>query len=172
MEKNTLVIKGGTVPLKDVYKVVDDNLIDAGNHCKIIDPIWWKGNIYGTFKEYEASLKSFSKPQRLVYAIAWYEAEVSNGGHDQFFMNSTGIVWKDALKGLVAVGAVQRANILKEAANRIGEAPSFEREERNEQVDKSGASFNDLDLKFYNLEDDLYKKIEALRCFEWVKSGR
>lgn len=149
------------VPRKEKSKhvVIDDKVIDAGEYYAIIDPVWWTGEIHEGFKEYETSLSKFSKPQRLLFAIAWYEAEVNNGGHDQFFMNSTGIVWKDALEGFVAVGAVERANILKEAAKRMGGNPSLDRDERSDQMDKFSPDFEDLDSKFYELKDEFEEKV-------------
>lgn len=35
--------------------------------------------------------------QRYLLAINWYFGEVNNGGHHQFFYNSTGIVWEDVV---------------------------------------------------------------------------
>jgi hypothetical protein len=152
---------------KSVYMVIDDKVINEGDYFAVIDPVWWTGDIYDTFERYEASLSSFSKPQRLVYAMAWYDAEVNNGGHDQFFTNSTGIVWKDALEGFVAVGAVERANILKEAAKRMGGNPSFDQNERSDQIDKFRADFEDLDSKYYELKDDFEQKVN-----KYVKENR
>jgi hypothetical protein len=64
---------------------------------RVIDPLWWSVSIHDGPKKYEADLGHFSYPQRYIFAIQWYVAEVNNGGHNQFFFNSTGIVWKDAL---------------------------------------------------------------------------
>lgn len=152
---------------KSEYKVIDDKVIDSGDYFEVIDPVWWKGNIYGTYEEYEASLSSFSYPQRLVFAVVWYESEVNNGGHDQFFTNSTGIVWKDAIEALEIIGGSSRAAILHEAARRIGGSPSFDRDKRIDQVESSGADFEDLDSKFYDLDDDFYDKMES-----YIKENR
>ena len=46
---------------------------------------------------YECTAKQFSRTMRLIFAVDSYMAEVYNGGHDQFFFNSTGVVWKVAL---------------------------------------------------------------------------
>lgn len=152
---------------KNEYKVVDDKVIDSGDYFEVIDPVWWKGNIYGTYEEYESSLSSFSHPQRLVFAVVWYESEVNNGGHDQFFTNSTGIVWKDAIEALKTIGASSRADILRQAADRIGGTPSFDREKRIDQVESYEAEFDDLDDKFYDLDDDFYDKMES-----YIKENR
>jgi len=54
-------------------------------------------------------------PQRYIFTIEWYIAEVNNGGHDQFYFNSTGIVWKNALKGFEEIKHTKAHNILKES---------------------------------------------------------
>ena len=50
-------------------------------------------------------MNPFSLPQRYVFAIQWHIGEVNNGGHYQFYDNSTGIVWEDSLKGFEVIGA-------------------------------------------------------------------
>ena len=66
----------------------------------INEPAYWTINIYGSYDDYIESAKDFTLEQRYLNAICWYFAEVNNGGHHQFFYNSTGIVWEDALAGL------------------------------------------------------------------------
>ena len=66
----------------------------------INEPMYWTINIYGSYDDYLESAKPFTLEQRYLNAISWYFAEVNNGGHHQFFFNSTGIVWEDALAGL------------------------------------------------------------------------
>lgn len=60
--------------------------------------------IDGSYEEYENSLKKYSKSQRLIFAVCEYLREVYNGGHEQFFYNSSGIMWKDVLEGLKLIG--------------------------------------------------------------------
>ena len=79
-------------------------------------------------------------------------AEVNNGGHDQFYFNSTGIVWQDALAGYRAVGLQEAALILEQSAARMGGKPSLERETREEQLDSLKPDFDDLDDRFYKLQ--------------------
>ena len=107
------------------YKMERSTLRLMLDHCDddpmaVIDPVWWRGNIYDGPEAYEGSLGSFTKAQRFVWAMLWYDAEVNNGGHDQFYGNSTGIVWRDALSGFEAIGAPEAAAILRESANRLG----------------------------------------------------
>jgi hypothetical protein len=137
---------------KPVRVCVDDETIAGSEPGRVIDPVWWQGDIYNGPAEYEESLRGFSEPQRLVWAILWYRAEVNNGGHDQFYSNSTGIVWKDALKGFELIGVEEVAALLLESVLRLGGHPSQDREERNRQLENTKAQFDDLDDQFYEFE--------------------
>src|SRR5262245_27409852 len=95
-----------------VHVQVDDTTIAKGNSQTVIHPVWWRANIYDGPVAYERSLEQFSRGQRHVFAIIWYLNEVNNGGHLQFYSNSTGIVWKDTLAGFEALGVLRAANIL------------------------------------------------------------
>jgi len=119
----------------------------------IIEPLWWEVSIYDGPEKYESDLSRFSLPQRYVLAIQWYVAEVNNGGHDQFFFNSTGIVWKDALQGLKEIGHTQAARVLQDAADQIGGNPLLDREARQDILDQYQADFTRQDDGFDDLED-------------------
>ena len=148
-----------SVTWKPVRVVVDDEIIAHGDVREIIDPVWEMANIYDTEKAYEDSLVKFSHEQRLVHAVVWYDAEVENGGHHQFFANPTGLVWKDALSGLEAMGLDEDATVLKTAAERISGGPSLNHQKRNDQLISSGAAFDDLDEEYYGFTRDGCRKI-------------
>ena len=76
----------------EVRIVINDQIIDQGDVYKIIEPLWWTVDIYQGEKIYSDGLGQFTENQKFVFAIEWYFAEVNNGGHSQFFSNSTGIV--------------------------------------------------------------------------------
>lgn len=137
---------------KIAYITVDDSVIDSGDISAVIEPVWWLGNIYEDYATYEQSLAQFSQEQRLVFAIFWYQAEVDNGGHDQFYFNPTGIVWHDALQGLAAIGNQAAFNVLKESIKRLGGTPSYDREIRCQQLEANQLGFDDLDDEFYKID--------------------
>lgn len=149
--------------------VIDDAVIDRGDVFEIIDPVWWSVNIYDSVGAYENSLESFSYPQRLVFAIAWYRSEVNNGGHDQFFYNSTGIVWQDALEGFEKTRLDKFAEVLNDAVGRFSEPPSLDREVRNEQMDEDEPAFDDLDSRYYELEESVNMDARLMR---YIKNNR
>ena len=106
-----------------VHVQVDDATIAGDNPWAVIEPVWWLADIYDGAAAYEHSLQQFSQSQRFVFAVRWYIAEVNNGGHNQFYSNSTGIVWRDAVAGFEAIGAPRAATIVKISAERMGGSP-------------------------------------------------
>lgn len=135
------------------HVLVDDEVIDSGEIQEIIDPLWWSVSIYDGEKQYEEDLAKFSAQQRHLFALQWYFAEVNNGGHDQFYYNSTGIVWEDAMNGAKAAGMEAVYEIIRESADRMGGNPGKERETRWDQMDELEPDFEDLDTRLYALED-------------------
>jgi hypothetical protein len=134
---------------------VDDEILSQDDSWKIIEPVWWIGDIYGSVDDYEHSLAEFSKPQRYLFAIHWYMAEVNNGGHWQFYFNSTGIVWPDALQGFRTIGLDPAVEIMEESIALMGGEPSRDRGERQDQIDRLSPDFNDLDDRFYDLQKNV-----------------
>jgi len=86
-------------------------------------------------------------------------AEVENGGHNQFYFNSTGIVWKDALLGCRALRLDDVAQIITESASRMGGKPSLDRATRQGQLERSQPDFDDLDSRLYEVDSKIYEVI-------------
>src|SRR5262245_15846371 len=112
-----------------VHFVVDDAMIANGTPGDVIHPVCWLSTIYEGPGMYEHTLKQFSRPQRIVRALLLYIYEVNNGGHKQFFSNSSGIVWRDAKEGFEVIEVRGGAQILLVAAQRLGGGPSLDRGE-------------------------------------------
>jgi hypothetical protein len=141
--------------MKKVTKhiTVSDETIDAGDPYVIVDPVWWSVVTDKGQAGYGESLKRFSIEQRYLAALVWYLSEVNNGGHDQFFFNSAGIVWQDVMAWYRAVGFEEAAGILEDAARRIGGNPSLDWFTRQEQLEEFDADLEDLDTRFYSLQN-------------------
>ena len=137
-----------SVKFEKTHLRVDEATIAGGDHRAIIQPVWWTATIHEGPAEYERTLSLFSRAQREVFALEWYIAEVNIGGHRQFYANSTGIVWHDALEAFRAIGAVGHADVLLRSARRLGGSPSPEREDRVRLMDEINADFDDLDQEF------------------------
>src|SRR5262245_33226608 len=158
--------KEGIVPKTErVRLVIDENELASKDAFAIIEPVWWTANIYGSYDDYESSLARFSRAQRMIFAMEWYMAEVNNGGHDQFYFNSTGIVWEDALKGFAEIGVPEVSAIITESAQRLGGRPSFDREQRIRAVELRKPKFGDLDERFYTTKVNIgAKMLEYIRA--------
>ena len=113
--------------------------------------------------ERERGFDSLTEPQRHYYATWMYDAEVNNGGHSQYFVNSTGDQWPIALAGLKAICATERASILQEATGLFGaQGPSQQNEKRHRQLSKF-SEWQDSELDKLNSRYHASKEnVEAL----------
>lgn len=87
------------------------------------------------------------------------EAEINNGGFDQFFFKSAGNRTAETIEALKAIGAFKTAEIVTRAANKFpdGMPPTdwFERQNILEQVSPESDAFENEDKAFYEYHDDL-----------------
>lgn len=150
-------------------KITADDVLNSD--VDFIEPMWWSIDIYNGYKQYKNDLSKFTLPQIYAFAIAWFEAEVSNGGLGQFYENSTGIVWREVLEGFKAIGCEQAAKIIEDSAKLMGGNPSFDRKRRWKQLERYDPDFEALDEEFYKLDySELMSKYIADNaesfCFE------
>ena len=132
---------------------IGDREIQGDDYFAVIEPVFLFVSIYDGPQRYEEDLANFSTEQRLVLAYHWYLSEVNNGGHDQFYYNSTGIVWPDALKAFRELGHSEVVAIINASVNRLGGNPSLDREKRQEQLEQLKPNFEDLDQQLFRLEE-------------------
>ena len=102
-------------------------------------------------------------PQQHYYAVFIYDAEINNGGHSQYFVNSSGNHWRSAIEGLAAINANAKASILQEATSLFGATgPSADNILRHRQLagfDKQkDTALDELDSRYYCCDEN----IEAL----------
>lgn len=147
---------------------IGENEVLTGYPQNIIKPVWFSVSIYDSWERYDSELSGFSMPQRYVFAIQWYLGETYNGGHDQFFFNSTGIVWRDALEGFRTIGLTECVDILSEAVKRMGGEPPFDREERWAVMDELEPDFGDIDSRLYAIDEQyMYGKL-----MDYIRSNK
>ncbi|UTC64613.1 DMP19 family protein [Treponema sp. OMZ 788] len=119
MEKEKIYKK---ITIEDIKKIDDS--------WDICEPLWFIINIYEGYEDYIKSAENFTLEQRYLFAITWYFAEVNNGGHHQFFYNSTGIVWEDVLNGFKHFKMPEFAANFRKVIDYCGGSISLDREER------------------------------------------
>lgn len=104
-----------------------------------------------------------TRPQHLYSCLFMCDAEICNGGFSQYFVNSSGNDWTDALSAFKELGFHERTAMMKEAIAFFGEdGPSVDRDQR--QVQLSQISQNDADV-FRKLEDRYYACSENIDVF-------
>jgi hypothetical protein len=89
-----------------------------------------------------------------VLAVSTVDGEVNNGGHSQYFLNSSGDQWPQALAGLDAMELKERALIFREAIAKFGDkGPSTNRDARQEELARlirnNEEAFEDQDKRYY-----------------------
>jgi hypothetical protein len=110
------------------------------------------------FSNQEEIVRGLSAGQKAIYMTWILEAEVNNGGFNQYYFNSSGQLADLGENSFRLIGAVQFANLVGQA-NSIYDEIKDDLEKFNdgtiESFSKSyeGNPLNDLDTKFY----DLYK---------------
>jgi hypothetical protein len=145
----------------DVVRVleIDDTFINSHNVTEILGPVFYGSESHASVTKHDACLQRFSTGQRLMYSLVAYRDEILNGGHRQFYSNSTGIFWPAALAALEAIDAREGADILRTANQRMGGDPPRERQPRLEKLRSLSPKFDDLDRRFFSFQYELDDKM-------------
>ena len=150
--KNRPVFTELTLQILD--SVHDDNLEQT-----IINNIFSKQDSIGSNDKNYSIIKSLSKGRQAVFATWGLEAEVNNGGFNQYFYNfsTSGQYAEEAADGFVLIGANKYANLTQRAIDlymknikyfenyKDGTLESFSKSYDNNPLDK-------LDKEFYALD--------------------
>ncbi|SDT04508.1 protein of unknown function [Winogradskyella sediminis] len=103
-------------------------------------------------------ISKLTKGQQAVFSTWWLEAEVNNGGFNQFYFNSSGQFSEMAEIGFKTIGAekfseltLRANNIFTENKERLEEFDDGTMESFSESYKDN--PLNDLDTEFYNLYD-------------------
>ena len=108
--------------------------------------------------EKKDGIAALTAPQRLYRAVFFCDAEINNGGLSQYFVNSSGDDWQEALAGFEAMGCKERSNILAEAVRMFGgDGPSPNCRIRQEQLStlcrRNATVFDALDSRYYKVTE-------------------
>jgi hypothetical protein len=117
--------------------------------------------LFLTLKVYsDDDYRRLARRDRYLWDIEWFEAEIMNGGMDQYFSNSAGDHIAECLEALDAIGARLSYQLLKKACSLFPAGrPSPTREIRQKQLrDVSGEKYLD-DLIQGRIELDLYRRM-------------
>ena len=153
---------------RKIYKKLTIEILDSIPDDKLEQAIM--DNIDTRFQDGEQytlnKISELTNGQQAVFSTWWLEAEVNNGGFNQFYFNSSGQFADMAEIGFLTIGADKFSELTKRA-NKI----YSENKERLEEFDDGTMEsfsesykdnpLNDLDTEFYKLYDS--EKIGELR---------
>jgi hypothetical protein len=111
-------------------------------------------------REAAVGVKALSPAERVFLYVWNLEAEVNNGGFEQFYLNSAGDNAIDTPAALREIGATAAAAIV-EAANSVFSSPGppSDRDARTKALERLGTpatdALNALDARFYEYPDNL-----------------
>ena len=161
---------------RPVYKLLTREIIDKTSDDGLLEVVFDNLNdkLPKDFSKGYATVMTFNKSRRAIFVIWELEAEVNNGGFNQFYFNSSGQYAKLTPEALKLVGADKFASLVNKA-NKIyeteykkitkfqdGTLEGFSKSYKDNPLDK-------LDDEFYKLYND--EKIEQLQV-DYIRKNK
>ena len=115
-------------------------------------------SIYDGPEVFLRDLNKVGREQGLLWSARWCLDEVCNGGFDQFFGNSTGVLAPEAVQGFRMIRARAMVQITSRAMAMLGSPYLRDRTERGRalrKIRKPGKRREEWD-PFYNLDEQVY----------------
>ncbi len=151
------------VPEPDVDELEDSELIDL-----VIQPTLYALKPGGAREDLDEVLDLATPGQRALLVIQTFTSSVKNGGLYGFFLNSTGVLTEDVVRGLYLVGANNAADTLREAIELFpGAEVPLDRRERETVLDSEDPDFDELDKHFYRI----FPSLRDL-CARYIRANR
>jgi hypothetical protein len=104
------------------------------NYWDQIEKAFNEVDIYETHEVFKQSASKFPEWQIDLLAVHWTMSEVANGGLEQYFENSTGILAPEAVIGFQHLGRSDLAAALQKAMALLGEPYPRERDARRQRL--------------------------------------
>lgn len=125
--------------------------MNAVSHWTLVEPYLDEVSIYDGEKVFlDAFLKLPTASQNLL-AAWWAQSEIRNGGFDQFFGNSTGVLAPEAAAGFRAIGMPLAAEAMEMAIAWFGDEYPRDRDIREEALDGIDLEQDPTDEEFWRL---------------------
>jgi Domain of unknown function (DUF4375) len=157
-----------------ISRLLAEGLDDYNLFWAVVEPMWDDLDFYEEPERAAAFFAAVSPAQGGMIAMWWCRSEVCNGGFDQFFSNSTGMIWHQALEGFRLVGAQSHAEHVERALSVFpGSIAPLDRNERIEALESNEDRINVLDpidQAFFVLERNENENLDAI-CARYVRSN-
>lgn len=140
----------------------------GARYWSLVEPICEKISIYDGPKVFVRQFRAAPRAAASLLAAHWCQSEVCNGGLDQFFSNSTGVLAPEALEAYRAMGLGEWADILAEAMRFFGEP--YPRECQLREVKLSVGDRSVRRSRFEALNQRFYDWVNAEDC-RWERAA-
>lgn len=134
----------------------------------IVDHVYWA--IGNNYKSHKKIVEQLPIPVQFVYSTWWVEAEVYNGGFNQYFINSAGDLAEIALSGYGEMNLNEYKDLLEKAKAINADILKKENKETRfySSLEEVSGSYEDnrlnvLDEKFYKLSEASDFRIKYIR---------
>ena len=155
-----------TINTAVLTEISDDKLIQA-----IVDYISDK-IIKDNYKDQYSLVKALPIGFQHIFGVFLLEAEVNNGGFNQFFYNSSSLFIDEAHNGCVAIGAIKTAKVVASAVDII--MKEMEMQKKTREIGTIEAFMQSYeDTKLGVCDDEFYKYSEDLQglCIRYVRNN-
>ena len=111
-------------------------------------------------------LRQATRGERALYALWTVDGEVNNGGFEQFFVNTSGALTQEAIRGAREIGARRHERILRAAVAPFQRGVPKDRAARQRALDEipdatKESTFGTLDDEWYAADRELERRLIA-----------
>ncbi len=133
---------------------------EARTYWNLVEPVWDTVSIYDGAERFLREYADISQKQQVLFSTHWCQSEIRNGGLQQFFENSTGVLAPEAEQGFRSLGMPNCANAVARGMAFFGAEYPRSREYRQERLaDYEGENPDEWD-PFLELDDAFYNAID------------
>lgn len=158
----------GTTPGNTALVERPERFTGPRSYWDYVDFVWSRISIYHGPEVYAECIRQLPSECVQLHAVHWYTSEAYNGGFDQFFFNSTGVVAKNALEGLKRIGANEHHDLLVSAMSLLGGRYPAEQVVREGRLtDEVRTELRYLDEDYLSLETPLILADSFVQGLEW-----
>ena len=128
----------------------------------LVKPIWDTVSIYDGGDAFIQQYNAAPEVSRSLLAAHWTQSEVRNGGFDQYFSNSTGVLAPEAVSAFRTLGMPRSAALLERAMAFFDSPYPRERGEREYALEAAFEAAKDDDYDpFHDINDSFFDLLDT-----------
>ena len=128
----------------------------------LVEPIWDTVSIYDGPETFLQQYAASPEASQVLFAAHWCQSEINNGGFEQFFSNSTGVLAPEGVAAFRTIGMPQTATTIEKAMSVFGPTYPRDRDEREDALEACWDAAEDPETgPFGNLDEVFFKLVES-----------